>query len=106
MKTNYEIALGEFMPAFRAKAARLMVSKYGISQQRSAELLELTQAAISKYVSGKYSQRVRSAAVSIDDSLVDSFVRRVVGSAEKEAQKTVCSACQKYHKYECSIMIK
>ena len=37
MQTNYEIALNEFMPAFRAAAARLMVSKYGIRQQKTAE---------------------------------------------------------------------
>ncbi len=106
MRTNYEIALGEFMPAFRAKAARLMISKYGISQQRAAELLGLTQASISKYVNRHYSDAVKGTESDISDSMVDAFIQEIIGSREKEAQGHMCKACQKYHRFDCAIMVK
>ena len=106
MKTNYEIALGEFMPSFRAAAARLMVSKYGISQQRAAELLEITQASVSKYVSGSSPKTARGTWGRAGEELVDLFVRQLMENYEVDAQKAMCTACQRYHRFNCSIMVK
>lgn len=106
MQTNYEIALNEFMPAFRAAAARLMVNKYGLRQQRAAELLEITQASISKYINEKYSQTVKIAEKDISEELVDAFVKRILSDKERGAQGVMCKACQEYHKFGCAIMVK
>lgn len=106
MQTNYEIALGEFMPAFRAKVAKLMVSQYGISQQRTAEMLEVTQASISKYVNDRYSELVKGAEAGINDGMAYAFIEEVLGSHGRDAQRHMCKACQKYHKFDCTIMVK
>ena len=106
MQTNYEIALTEFMPAFRAAAARLMVEKYGIRQQRAAELLEITQASISKYINEKYSRSVKIAEKGISDELVDAFVKQIIDDKERNAQGVMCKACQEHHKFGCAIMVK
>lgn len=106
MQTDYEIALNEFMPAFRAAAGRLMVTKYGISQQKAASLLNVTQAAISKYINERYSQSIKDAGQRINDEFVDTFVRKMIEEDNRNAQKTMCKACQKYHRFGCAIMIK
>ena len=106
MQTNYEIALGEFMPAFRAKVAKLMVNKYGISQQKTAGLLEITQASISKYVNDHYSKIVEGIQAEINDDAADAFIKEVVVNHERAAQRHMCKACQRYHKFDCVIMVK
>ncbi|HUC38645.1 MAG TPA: helix-turn-helix domain-containing protein [Candidatus Acidoferrum sp.] len=106
MQTNYEMAFNEFMPAFRAAAARLMTGKYGISQQQAAHLLEITQASISKYVNGRYSEAVKGTEAAINDNLVDGFVKQVVADHERDAQKAMCKACQRFNRFDCAIMIK
>ena len=106
MQTNYEIAMNEFMPAFRAAAAGLLVKKYGASQQMAALLLEITQASVSKYLNGKYSDAVKGAGTSIDEVLVEEFVSEIVGDHERCAQKAMCRACQKYNSFDCAIMVK
>ncbi len=106
MMTNYEIALNEFMPAFKAKVAKAMVDKHNIGQQRAAELLEMTQASISKYVNEHYSQLVKEVGNGIDDNMINEFVERIMAGADTGAQRIMCKACQKYHKFECTIMVK
>ncbi len=106
MKTDYEIALGEFVPAFRAKAAKLMISKYGISQQKAAEMLKVTQASVSKYVNDHYSKSVKGIETDISDSAADTFIKELISGKEKEAQRNVCKACQGHHKFDCIIMVK
>jgi predicted transcriptional regulator len=106
MPTNYEIAFDEFMPAFRASVAKIMIKKYGISQQKVAEFLDVTQAAISKYASNKYSGRIKDIENGLSDDIAEDFVDSLVTKGEIDAQKIMCKACQKYHKFDCSIMIK
>ncbi len=106
MQTNYEMAMGEFMPAFRAAVSELMVKKYGVTQQMTAHLLEITQASVSKYLNGKYSDAVRGAGNLIDGALVEGFVREIVKNHERSAQKAMCRACQKYNSFDCAIMVK
>ncbi len=106
MKTDYEIALGEFMPAFRAKVAKLMVSKYRINQQGVAELLEITQASISKYVNGHYSNVVKGAEARINDDVAETFIREIVENHDRNAQRYMCKACQRYHRFDCAITVK
>ena len=53
MMTNHERAIKVFIPAFRLKAAQMMVNEYGIKQQQVAQILGTTQAAISKYLKEK-----------------------------------------------------
>ncbi len=94
------------MPAFRAKVAKLMVSRYGISQQRAAVLLEVTQASISKYMNDQYSKLVKGAETGINDDTAYAFIEEVLGSHDRDAQRHMCKACQKYHKFDCIIMVK
>lgn len=106
MQTNYEIALNEFMPAFRAAAAEVLTKKYGMGQEKAARLLDVTQASISKYLNGKHSETVRNAFGSINKKHVEEFVAVVVAGHEHAAQRTMCKACQRYNSFDCTIMVK
>jgi predicted transcriptional regulator len=103
MMTNNERALKKFMPAFRLRAAQIMVNEYGIGQQKAAEMLGTTQAAISKYMkesSDKYKD------VKIDSALVKGFVERALKNDFNGAQRVICSMCQSYHSFDCALMVR
>ncbi len=106
MRTNYEIALNEFMPAFRAAAAEMLVNRYGIKQDKAARMLDVTQASISKYLNGKSSRAVHDAGASIDRRHVEEFVARIMSHRDGDAQKAICKACQRYNSFDCTIMVK
>ncbi|MDD4498702.1 MAG: transcriptional regulator [Methanosarcinaceae archaeon] len=53
MKTTCEIMVQKVLPAIRAELSRVMISDYGCTQQDVAEVLELSRAAVSQYVSEK-----------------------------------------------------
>ncbi len=106
MLTDYEIALNRFMPAFKAKAASMLVTRQKMSQQEAAGLLELTQASISKYINRAYSKEVKDNITKIQDSIVEEFVVNIVNSRSTAAQRAMCKACQNYHRFSCSIMVK
>ncbi len=71
MLTNYERVMKRFIPAFRLKAAQMMVNEYKTTQQQAAAILGTTQAAISKYLdqnSEKYNE-IKIDAQSLRNSL-------------------------------------
>jgi len=102
MMTNYERVMKRFMPAFRLKAAQMMIQEYGIRQQQAAIILGTTQAAISKYLkenSEKYSD------VKIDAKLLREFIERMKVGDEKSAQSIMCGMCQNNKKFDCAFML-
>jgi predicted transcriptional regulator len=103
MLTNYERVMKSFIPAFRLKAAQMMIREYGIKQQQAALILGTTQAAISKYLkenSEKYSN------VKIETDSVRQFIERMKANDTKNAQKVMCATCQSNKKFDCSFMVK
>lgn len=106
MRTDYESMVKEFLPALRASAAKLMAQRYGISQVEIARLLGTTQAAVSKYLSGSYSAKVRAIEVQLSRGEVEGFVRSVVNGEGYEAQRSVCKMCAKNLTHRCGLMVK
>lgn len=103
MLTNYERVIKKFIPAFRLKAAQVMVREYGVKQQDAAQMLGTTQAAISKYLNmdaEKYND------VRIERSAVVTFVEKMISQSEKEGQKVMCRVCQENKKFDCAFIVK
>lgn len=103
MMTNYERVMKRFIPAFRLKAAQMMVNEYGIKQQQAAAMLGTTQAAISKYLkqsSEKYE------GIKIDNGSLHEFIERMSAKEAKAGQKIMCTVCQGNKKFNCSFMVK
>lgn len=106
MHTDYENTIKEFLPALKARSAKIMATQYSMNQLKIADLLGVTQAAVSKYISGRYSPVVRRMEDSLGQKEVDAFVRNVLDGEHYEAQKGICRMCARRLTHKCSIMIK
>lgn len=106
MRTEYEEMIKEFLPALRARAAKMLAGKYGKSQVETASLLGTTQAAVSKYLDGNYSGRVKELESRLSEREVSLFVERMLEGDAYEAQKSVCKMCAGKITHDCSLMIK
>ncbi|MCL5430625.1 MAG: hypothetical protein M1504_04105 [Candidatus Marsarchaeota archaeon] len=104
--TEYENMLKEFLPALRASAARMMYSEYKLNQMKIASMLEVTQAAVSKYLNGKYSARIKDFERSFNKDDVRSFVSNILSHKTYDAQKKICMMCSRNLSFRCSLMIK
>ncbi len=92
-----EVTLKRFVPAVKAQTARILSDKHGFSQMEIAASLGLTQAAVSKYLSGSYSDEVR-------DALALPSVRQSASAAadsiaankplDLAPPSTVCNCCR------------
>ena len=106
MRTEYENMVKEFLPALRASAAKMMANEYKMSQMKIAKALNTTQAAVSKYLSGKYSNSVKRFEKTFERSEVETFVRNVVENSGYDAQRIVCALCSRNLSFRCRLMIK
>ncbi len=52
-KTPCEIIVWYILPAIRREIAKNLVENYGLTQRKVAEKLGITEAAVSRYISGK-----------------------------------------------------
>ena len=53
MKIPCEIIVWQVLPVIRREFAKNMIKNHKLTQKKTAEKLELTEAAVSRYVSGK-----------------------------------------------------
>ncbi len=104
--TEYEHMIKEFMPSLRASAARIMYDEKKIKQEDIARFLGITQAAVSKYLSGRYSSTVKQFELRLNEKEVRMFVDKITASKAYESQKVVCKMCARNLSFECSLMVK
>lgn len=102
MLTNYERVMKVFLPAFRLKAAHMMVKDYKITQQRAAAILGTTQAAVSKYLN----QSSEKYTVEINGGALRNFIETAKNKDELGAQRIMCGICQTNKKFDCTFMVK
>jgi predicted transcriptional regulator len=103
MPTNYERVMKRFIPAFRLKAAKMMVNEYKIKQQKVASILGTTQAAVSKYLTqniDKYPD------IEIDSKMLKEFIEKSEVNQTRSAQKIMCTVCQNNKKFDCTFIVK
>ncbi len=106
MRTEYESVMKELLPALRASAAKRLSAHYGMTQNKIAKLLGITQAATSKYLNGRYSIGVkRFEGKYINRKEVDTFVEKLVANDKLGAQETVCRMCSRNLSFRCGLMI-
>lgn len=103
MPTNYERVSKRFIPAFRLRAANMMVKEFGSTQQRAAVVLGTTQAAISKYL--KYAGK-KFGDVNIDEGMLREFIKKTELKEEDTAQKIMCTMCQSNKRFDCAFIVK
>lgn len=98
MLSNYEKVYKKVLPAVRQAAAKRMMLE-GITQQRAASLLGITQAGISKALSRQ------SVNIKMDQKHMDALTRGLIENKDHDAQRAICSICQDNVKFKCTLMV-
>ncbi len=93
MKTTCEIMVQKVLPAIRAELSRTMIFEHGCTQQDVADILELSRAAVSQYVSEK-----RGAEVDFSDETqkeIKKFASVLLdqGLSSQEKTQGMCGIC-------------
>ena len=90
-----EIAVKSVIPAVKALIAIQLVEKNGLKQEKVAEILGISQSAVSKYT-----RKVRGCAIKIDGiEEIEPLIKKMVGLLEnenyqrREFLKTFCQTC-------------
>ncbi len=73
-----EIEVWYILPALRREFAKVLIKEHKLSQKRVAGLLQITEAAVSQYISGKRASQVR-------------FDSKVLKEIQKSAKRVVKS---------------
>lgn len=103
-----EMVIKEFLPAMRASVTKILSEKYSFTQADIANQLGLTQAAVSKYLSGDYSNEIKIVQKVSDIQKMAEKTAHMI--AEKKASKpqvvnSLCTSCQSFFgdKWTCEI---
>ncbi len=104
-KTDYENVVYTLMPYFRAKASEMLSNEYGMKQSRIASMLDITQAAVSKYLSSAAAGR-RDIHIDGEEAYVRRFIESKLAGDSESAQKSLCKLCQTYKKFSCNLIVK
>jgi predicted transcriptional regulator len=99
---NYDRVIKEITPMIKASATKMMTADYGLKQQNIAKLLDITQAAVSKYLNGD----IKTSGKALDPKVVKSFVESLIRGDRIGAQKYKCLMCQTYERFDCNLMVK
>ena len=106
MLKESDVFIKEFMPAFKARSAKLMYEKYKLKQKEIAKLLDITQPAVNKYLNNRYSEIVKKREEGIEEENVIKFIESTLNNDDFNAQRYVCKECVKTRKTPCQLMIK
>jgi len=89
MYTNCDEIFKLTIPAARAAVAKALNKKYEMSQQQIARSLGVAQAAISKYLSGRYSSKIKMVERVIESRRYEAQIAKKI--ADKEDKRAISS---------------
>jgi len=94
-----ETIMKEFLPAVRAGVTKELALKYSFTQTNIASNLGITQAAVSKYLSGDYTDKIKSLEKNSEmRKIIDTLTLGIVNGKvkKKEMVETVCRVCEQF----------
>jgi len=81
-----EIASKSVIPAIRAMVVRRLVDRYGMTQQQAAQLLGITQPAVSKYVNNKRGVAIKLEGIAQVDRATNKIAALLVSGRAEQLQ--------------------
>lgn len=96
VRPRCEISTRYILPTVRGLIARILVEEYGFSQSHAAEILGITQAAVSYYISSKRGQKwVKKLEKNKKaKKIIDLTARRIAKAKNpKKVSIDLCSIC-------------
>ncbi len=108
MPSMYEIAADETVPAARAMIAKMLIEKYGMKEAKVAELIGVTQAAISKYVNKKMyrvNEKIKNIESKLGDEkkLLETYVKNLSEDHKEYVDVYICTLCNKVNGFKCAL---
>lgn len=86
-----EIIVWQILPALRRELARKLIQDFGLSQKEAAEKLGLTEAAVSRYISGKRADfEIPNGKVSKE---IKKSANKIIGGNKKTVINETCRIC-------------
>lgn len=109
MSSRYETSSEDIVPAIRSMMAKALVEGYRLKEAEVASYLDVTQAAISKYVHTK-SKRIESKVKEIERGLggnreqIEEYIKRIAEGEKEYAGVCICTICKRSKKadFACS----
>ena len=103
-----ETIMKEFLPAIRAGVTKELTSKYSYTQTVIASKLGITQAAVSKYLTGDYTDKIKDLEKNAEiRKVIDSLTAGIIKGKvmKKEIVENVCRACEQFfdENWNCTI---
>ena len=93
MKTTCEIMVQKVLPAIRAELSRAMIFEHRCTQQEVADILELSRAAVSQYVSEKRGAEVNFSEETQKEIKKFALVLLSGNLTSQEKTGSMCSIC-------------
>jgi predicted transcriptional regulator len=93
MKTTCEIMVQKVLPAIRAELSRAMILEHRCTQQEVADILELSRAAVSQYVSEKRGAEINFSEETQKEIRKFASVLLKGDLSSQEKIKGMCSIC-------------
>jgi predicted transcriptional regulator len=102
MVNGYVRASKEIVPSVRIAMALELSRNYNLSEERIAGILGVTQAAVSKYLNGSYSDKIRDLIKNFDESEIKKFSAKIAAGEKDEVNKYICSLCASLNQFGCA----
>lgn len=101
MLGGYEKAYKEIIPAARAALIIELKKKYDLKEEAISGYMGMTQAAISKYLNEKYSEKLKELIEKIDRSTIEAYAEKVVNGSENAVNVYLCTVCSAMNDFNC-----
>lgn len=101
MINGYARATNEIIPAVRSIIAKELNARYHMKEQDIAKYLGVAQAAVSKYLNGEYSKKIKEIEAKIDRSAIEAYITKMVEGKKEYANACICMICNKENAFDC-----
>ena len=101
MVNGYQRASKEIVPAARLLIAKQLKERYNMSETDIAAVIGVAQAAVSKYLNGKYSKTVERISRELDTRDIDKYILAISKGDQKELKGCICSMCYSINRFGC-----
>lgn len=103
-----EKLIRRFLPAMKASVAKRLVRDRGYTEVQTAKILGLTQASVSKYVSGKYSDEIKRIEKNPRLASLADEVANAIAACENDDEapaSAICRSCERFFGKEWSCAV-
>ncbi len=101
MTNGYARASKLMIPAARSIIARELKERYQMTEQEIASQLGVAQAAVSKYLSGKYSKAIKDVEKGVDMASIANKISMIAQGKKEYANAAICTICRKGNNFDC-----